>query len=474
MKLQLKKSIFIMIALFSAFTTFAEEGKPKYIFYFIGDGLGSSQRQLSEYYYKEISGNKDAKLTINSMPIAGIITSYSNNSLVTDSAAGGTALATGHKTDNGVIGKTAEGNDVINLVEAAQKMGWLTGVVTTTRLTHATPASFSAHNISRNNENEIAVDMADSNITFFAGGGWRHFAPQNWDFGKSKRKDDSNVFKQFTKAGYRVFAGEGSGKYFMDYKPEDGEKIIASLAYSHMPYEIDRVNKNMEIPSLAQMTAKCIDTLDGAEKGFFIMVEGGRIDHACHINDPVGMIHDTIALDNAVKEAVKFYNEHPEDTLIIVAADHETGGAGLGFGIDYFLKLDHLKKAKISIEDALSSDFRYSSEAGRDVYFNFIAENLGLTNLKESEKAVITKAMDLVDGGGSTRAADYGGYDPVAIAVTHVLSERINIQWTTYAHTGTQLPISALGAGSSIFGGFFDNTEISEKIAKLTGFNLVE
>jgi len=456
---------------FDAGTDVAEAARakaPKYVFYFIGDGLGSSQRQVAEYFYRDKTGDKTAKLTINKLPVAGINTTHSADSLVTDSAAAGTALAAGVKTNNGMISVLPDGRSVKTLIECAEDRGMATGLVTTTRLTHATPAVFAAHNESRNNENEIAADFLDSGVDFFAGGGYRHFVPQDWKWGKSKRKDNTNVAQEFAKMGYKVFIGDKNGaQSFKNYKPTGKEKVFAAFTYSHMPYEIDRINTGSKVPSLAEMTDKAIDVLEEYPKGFFMMVEGGRIDHACHANDPAGTIHDTLAFDKAVQEAYEFYKQHPDETLIVVVGDHETGGMGLGFGKNYFLKMDELKDVKVSVDDTLEG--KYTGD--REVFFKYVEENLGLDNLTAVEKAEIEKAMDLVDNKTDVGTL-YGGYDPVAIACTHVVSERANLHWTTYAHSATSIPMSAIGKGASAFAGYKDNTEIAKAMADLMNFKL--
>jgi len=217
--------------------------------------------------------------------------------------------------------------------------------------------------------------------------------------------------------------------------------------------------------SLAELTKKGIEVLSKYDNGFFMMVEGGRIDHACHANDAVGVIYDTIAFDEAVKEAYEFYKKHPEETLIVVVGDHETGGMGLGVDAGYFIDMSKLENAKISVEDKLLTAYN----GDREAFYEYIAENLGLTDLTEEEKAKIEKGMDLSDEGVSF---GYYEYDSAALAAAHVLSERANIQWTTTIHTGTQIPMSAIGVGAHNFGGFKDNTEIAKTMASLMGFKL--
>lgn len=443
---------------------------PKYVFLFIGDGLGTAQRQVAEYYLQETSGDKSAVLHMNTMDVMGLNTTHSSDSLVTDSAAAGTALATGHKTQNGVIGKNADGEDVRTLVEALEEKGYATGLVSTTRLTHATPASFAAHNTSRNNENEIAVDMIDSGVDYFAGGGYRHFVPQNWEWGKSKRKDDRNLIQDLYNDNYRVFVTENDTESFRAFKPTMREKVFATFTYSHLPYEIDRA-QNDATPSIAELTDKGIDVLEKYGR-FFMMIEGGRIDHAGHANDAAGVVHDTLAFDKAVGEALAFYKEHPTQTLILVAGDHETGGLGLGYGLNYFMKLDELTDITASIEDKLA--YSYSAGDSHQAFLARMEKVYGLDNLTADETARIEAALTMVDKGieGDATTYGYNTRHPYAAVVAHIISERTNIEWTTYAHSGTIIPFTAVGKGADYLGGYKDNTEIAQTLAKIMHVSL--
>ncbi|MCG8639004.1 MAG: alkaline phosphatase, partial [Desulfobacterales bacterium] len=335
------------------------------------------------------------------------------------------------------------------------------------------PAVFAAHNPNRNAENEIAYDFLDSGVDYFAGGGYRHFVPKEWQWGKSKRKDDINVAQEFYKLGYQIFLTEYDTKTFRNYQPKGEEKVFAAFTYSHLPYEIDRVQE--EVPSIAELTAKGIDLLDNYKNGFIMMVEGGRIDHACHANDPVATIYDTLAFDAAIAEAYKFYQRHPNETLIVVVGDHETGGFALGFGKNYFLNMGRLLDVQVSTADVLNyGEGNYSKNFNNDraAYFAYLAENLGLADLTMDERAKIEAAMELVETDSKIESSTYGGYDPIAITVTHILSERANMHWTTYAHSGTAIPLSAIGMKAEQLGGFKDNTEIAKELAAIMELEL--
>ncbi|UYM18458.1 alkaline phosphatase [Endozoicomonas euniceicola] len=441
----------------------ANDSGPKYVFYMIGDGMGTAQRQVAEYYHQEATGDKQARLVMNSMPVVGINTTHSADSLVTDSAASGTALATGVKTDNGMLGMTADGREARSILEGAQAKGMATGLITTTRLTHATPAAFVAKNQSRNNENEIADSYAISGVDFFAGGGYRHFVSGEG----SKRKDSKDLIQQFRKQDYKTFVGVNSTSDFRSYQPEQGDRVFAAFTPSHLPYEIDRQHDN-STPSIAEITRKGIDLLSKDKDGFFLMVEGGRIDHASHANDLAGTIMDTIAFDQAVATAMEFYHRHPEDTLIVITGDHETGGMGMGFGKNYFMNLDKVALTRESVEDKLQGVY----QGDRPAFYQHIARKFQLNRLEKDEKALIERAMDAVDGKDPEQIAHYGGYDPVSIAIAHITSKRAGVYWTSYAHTATQLPLSAIGQQAEKFAGFKDNTEVAKVFADVMNIRI--
>jgi alkaline phosphatase len=450
---KLNKIIVVSSILMSA-TSFAADS-PKYVFYMIGDGMSTAQRQITEYYLQEKKKDPNYHLAINSMPVVGIITTQASNSLVTDSAAAGTALATGEKTDNGVIGLTPDGIKLHTLLEGAKKQGKATGLITTTRLTHATPATFVAKNKNRDAENEIANDYVNSGVDFLAGGGYRHFITGEG----SKRTDNHNLVDDFKNNGYQIFVGEESTQSFLNYKPKADQQVFALFTKSHLPYAIDRVEG--KTPSLSQMTQKGIDLLSKDKDGFFLMVEGGRIDHAAHANDVAGVIGDTIAFDEAVQSTLAFYKKHPKETLIVVVGDHETGGMGLGMGKQYFMNLDKVANFNESIEDKLQGVYKGDHAA----FYQHIAKEFALNDLTIEEKEDLDKAMVFVDSGNKDNAKIWGGYDPVAMTVAHITSRRAGIYWTSYAHTATQLPVTAIGTDAAVFGGFGDNVDVAKKLA---------
>jgi alkaline phosphatase len=256
--------IFLAVVIWFPLEGFAAD--PKNVIFYIGDGMSSVQRRIAE----EVHGKR---LAMNTLPIIGLYTTDSLNSIVTDSAAAGTAMATGYKTDNSVISMDAWGEIAYETIAAAAKgLGKSVGIVTTTRLTHATPACFGSLIATRNRENEIAEQYLDRNFEVWMGGGWRHFVPKSVE--KSKRKDDRDLLKEFKEKGYTVIRSKSE---LININIDNSTKIFGVFSHSHMPYFLDLDDEYYEgkIPSLSEMTKAAISVLKSNPEGFFLMVEGG-------------------------------------------------------------------------------------------------------------------------------------------------------------------------------------------------------
>ena len=313
---------------------------PKYVFYFIGDGMGLNQVMATQYYLRSCEGELGiTPLCFAQFPYTGIATSYSANSDVTDSAAGGTALATGHKTYNGAIGVDASAAPVTSIAERAHCHGAKVGVATSVTINHATPASFYAHQKNRNDYYEIGTQLATSGFEFFAGG----------DFAEKTNPDDKNaphLYDLAREAGYAIVRGydeyaclnDGADKVMLIQK----ENMVENT----LPYAIDACEEDL---TLTQITTAAIDHLYDKrhKKGFFLMVEGGKIDYACHANDAAAALNEVVDFDKAIRVAYEFYKQHPKETLIVITADHETGGLALGNG-SYALNFKALQSQQVS------------------------------------------------------------------------------------------------------------------------------
>ena len=287
--------------------------KVRNVILLIGDGMGLNQVTFARL--KAVGPTW--RLHTERMPIVAFVSAYSVNNLVTDSAAAATALATGFKTENGVIGQLIDGREVLTILEAAKQRGMATGLVATYAITNATPACFAAHVKSRDFQTKIAEQLLENKVNILLGGGKRYFLPQSAP--GSSRTDDRDMIKEAIAAGY---------KYIETAQQLDS----ADNPYLLGLFAIDNLTTRAPEPSLPQMTEKAIEILSkkpkglfAENKGFFLMVESSQIDGAGHNNDPDYALRQMLLLDQAVKSAIDFAIKD-KNTLVIVTADHETGG----------------------------------------------------------------------------------------------------------------------------------------------------
>jgi len=283
------------------------------IILFSGDGMGAEHRKAARW----AAVGETGKLAMDDMPASGLLQTHSADNVITDSAAASTAIATGVKTNNGVIGLDTNLGYLPTILEKAKKQGKRTGLVTTTQIVHATPAAFAAHVADRNLVREIADQLLIAGVDILLGGGEDEFLPasDNGCFPEAGKRDDGrNIINEAIAIGYAYVCDPGS---FGLVETSSTLQLIGLFGDEGMtrPYS----------PSLAEMTQKAIDVLSQSSNGFFLMVEGGQIDWASHINDAKNAISDTIGLDEAVEIAKQFASK-ANDTLVIVTSDHETGG----------------------------------------------------------------------------------------------------------------------------------------------------
>jgi alkaline phosphatase len=333
-----RDAIISLTSLASGATKTKANDLAKAVILMIGDGMGYSEIAAArmEKAGMNLSVYNGTSLNLDHLDYDGYVSTYSADSFITDSAPASTAMATGHKTNNGVISqdstavtKKQNGKNLTTILELAEKAGMSTGVVSTTRITHATPAAFYSHVNDRDNEAEIANQLVASGVDVVLGGGLKFFVGTNQTTpagGKSKRNDNKNILNESIAKGY-TFVYNGTS--FEAVNSSSTKMLLGLFDDDHMLYELQRANVKDPEPSLANLTDKAIQILSKNPKGYFLMVEGGRIDHASHAMSYNDTIADTLAFDAAVKIALDYANSH-NDTLVIVTADHETGGLSLG------------------------------------------------------------------------------------------------------------------------------------------------
>lgn len=469
-----KFHLLFALVLLSCNWSFAQQAK--YVFYFIGDGMGVNQVQGTELFQGEMKGEIAIEpLCFTQFPVSTVATTFSATNGVTDSAAAGTALATGNKTKNGAIGVLKDLETPVNSVAVwAKNSGRKVGVATSVSIDHATPAAFYAHEAGRGSYYNIGADLYAAGFDFYSGS----------DFMEPDNKEDKsakNLYKMADEYGYSIARG------YNDYtkKSAKADKMIlfqseeaSSKDRSAIPYAIDRTEKDL---TLEEITRSAIDFLSkDLSKGFFLMVEGGKIDWACHSNDAATAFREVQDLDKAIRQAYEFYKQHPDETLIVVTADHETGGIVLGTG-EYRLNLKALDNQKMS-ESGFTKVLntlrkKYKNNVPWESVKTALKENFGFWDeiklSEEQEKRLVNVYENTLKGqNAKMEKSEYARDEALAAEAKRIVSEIALIGWTSGGHSAGYVPVFAIGAGAENFSGRLDNTQIPALIAKSAGYTV--
>ncbi|MEO3946852.1 alkaline phosphatase [Gorillibacterium sp. CAU 1737] len=417
----------------------------------IGDGMGPAQISAARYY--EQYRKNVTHLTLDPYYV-GQATTFADrgedggtvvSGVVTDSASAGTAFATGHKTYNAGISVSNEdvSKPFASVIEAAEASGKATGLVTTARITHATPAVYASHVRNRDNEAAIASQYLESGVDVLFGGGKQFFVTKDE---KGKRADKS-LLPDFKAKGYSIVENTSSLKAL----PANTTKALGLFGNSHVAYTVDR---NAEIPSLATMTSSALSILSKNKNGFVMMIEGGRIDHAGHANDLPSMVQEVLDFDAAFKTAIEFAKKDG-NTSVVVTADHETGGLSLSRDNIYELNIDLWDKQKHSSESIAS---KLAEAKTPEEIRAIVKENTGFADLTDEEVASILK------GDGSSYKQE-GAYNAV-------ISKRLLVGWSGHGHSAVDVGVWAYGPIASQVKGQIDNTQIARAAAAIVGVDL--
>ena len=464
-----KISFFLLCSLISVWT-YAQEAK--YVFFFIGDGMGVNQVQGTELYLGELDGKIGlTPLDFTEFPYATTSSTYSATNGVTDSAAGGTALATGTKTKNGTIGmEQDQQTPIASIAMRAKEKGCRVGIATSVSIDHATPAAFYAHNPNRKNYYQIGKDLFTAGFDFYAGSDF--LDPDNHGQGES-------LYTLASQYGYTLARG------YEDFmaKNEQADKLIllqtekASATYRDaIPYAIDRREGDL---CLSDITSAAIRFLSkDLSKGFFLMVEGGKIDWACHSNDAATAFREVVDLNESIRQALQFYENHPDETLIVISADHETGGLVLGTGA-YALNLQALQYQRVS-ETAFTSILNsLRRQTGNRVTWEqarqALADNFGFWNelkLTEQQAKRLEEVYCRTFTGSDVEMekSEYAQDESLAAEAVRIINEIAMVGWVSGGHSAGYVPVFAIGAGADYFQGRMDNVEIPARIAEIAHY----
>lgn len=443
--------------------------QPKYVFYFIGDGMGPNNVMAAQMYLAELKGQIGVeRLTMTTLPYTGQLSTFSTSNGITDSSAAGTCLATGVKTNNGTLGLDDKGKRVTTIAEKLHKEGWAVGVTTSVSIDHATPAAFYAHVPKRNQYYEIGLQLAKSEFEFF--GGASFYKPENKD-----NPEDPNLYKVCEENGYTFARGYKEARERMDadrmilIQQGEGEDY-SSAGWAQLPYAINRKEDDL---TLAQITETAIEFLRSKGERFFLMVEGGSIDWANHAQDGATSIQEVIDFNRAIEVAFGFYKEHQDETLIVITADHETGGMALG-NKDYTLNLQVLQYQQCSsgkLSDMLSDMLQDGKKPSWEEVKALLSAQLGLYEKVEVTKEEDAKLQEaykkMLKGKGDDLKTMYKNINRLSSKAVGLLNQKSKLGWTSYSHTASPVPIYAIGVGAERFTGWRDNSEVAPLIESI-------
>jgi alkaline phosphatase len=442
----------------------------KYVFMFIGDGMGPHQVLSTEMYLAELEGKIGRKqLLMTTFPYSGQAATFSASSGITDSAASGTCLATGKKTNNGVIGLAHDSTPVYSVASQLKEQGWGVGIMTTVTIDHATPSAHYAHTPSRNDYYIIGTQLTESNFDFFGGSGFS--SPQDKSNASAPNLYDLAEQKGYTIAGGYADAKNKIGSKKLLVVPEE-RLADRSRHAGALPYAIDREDKDLRLSQIVELAIAQLSTYDR----FFMMAEGGKIDYASHANDGATVLHEVMDFDEAIKVAYRFYEQHPDETLIVITADHETGGMALG-NSDYVLNLKVLANQQCSL-DKLSDQLSELQKAeGKNLQWEqvrqLISKNTGLyaqVEMTGEEDALLQESFASMMSHQDVVKTLYKDLNALAAKALAILNKKSRLGWTSGGHTASAVPIFAIGVGAERFTGWHDNSEIAPLIYQATQY----
>jgi alkaline phosphatase len=436
---------------------------PRYVFYFIGDGMGMGPILTAETYNRTVLNN-DKPLLMMQFPTVSWCMTYSASSPITDSAAAGTALSTGTKTRNAMLGMGPDTTAVTSVARILKDEGFGVGVVTSVAPDDATPGAFYAHVPNRSMYYEIGKQAATCGYDFLAGAGLRGE--------KDKDGNPTDLLKLMSDNHVQIVRGPSeiskinSDKVFLLNSPGTYEWNIG--------YTIDSTQNVLNLPLI---TETCLNhLLKKSPERFFMMVEGGNIDHALHANDGGAAVKEILNFNEALQLAYDFYLAHPDETLIIVTADHDTGGMALGnTTLKYAANLKYFDYQRVSKE--AFSDYCKAILKSRRVYTwddmkEYLTDNLGFYTHLPVTEAQEAKLKEMFDATFELRNTEdqktlYANFNSFAVEVFRLLNDAAGVGFTTFSHAGNVVPLFAVGVGSERFTSFNNNSDIPGKILDL-------
>lgn len=445
------------------------QSKARYIFYFIGDGMGMGHVNAAEAYNRMVLGNSDPLLMF-TFPYAGQARTHSANNPITDSAAAGTALATGEKTNNAMIAVTPDSLPITSIGYALMRAGYRIGIGSTVYGDDATPSAFYANAWNRKMKRDIAPQIAKSHFSFF---GFPVLSGALDSDGKLDRK----WVDLMNETGFSITRNADS-LATITQSPYKAILLAEKPEGSQVGYTIDSLPNTLTLTQITKAGLNQVyNRTDSLHPGFFLMIEAGNIDWAAHANDGGAVIKEILNFQQAIDVAYQFYLRHPDETLIVITADHDTGGLTLGRRDNRHPDLSLADFQRIS-KDRFSDYCKARSADGKNFTWpmmrEFLKENLGFFGAvkisAEREKELRDEFEQVFHKGkGRDQKTLYNDFNQYAVKVFDIFNSRLGIGWTTTNHTGNPVPVFAIGAGSEAFGRSLDNTQIPMLILKAAG-----
>lgn len=436
--------------------TTENQGEAKNIIFMVSDGMSSGTLTLADLVSRRQYGRETNWVKLyNSTDVEyhrGLMDMASLDSPVTDSAAAASSWGVGKRINNGVINMSPDGRKYKPIGQIFADAGKKTGLVTTTRMTHATPAGFAANVPDRNMEDEIALQYLQREYDLLMGGGARHFE-------KSDREDGKDLFAGFRAKNYHVARKKSA------LQSAGAGKLLGIFADSHLPYTTDRKSSNelnRTVPTIAEMTELALNRLDKGTDGFLLQVEGGRVDHGAHGNDAAALIYDQIEFDEAVGVALDFVANR-DDTLLVITTDHGNANPGLnGAGDSYTAAGEMLDRIQqfTQTNDWILSGLDATSSIDKIRERVEVATSLGITT---DQASLIRKSLN--DELETVYKAKSG---PDAV-LGSVLANYLSINWLGTVHTSDYVELAALGPGIEQMDSFTRNTDLFDMMVSLAG-----
>lgn len=422
-----------------------ERGKTKNVIMLIADGMSTEAITLARH-------TKGDSLAMDEISVGSVITSWANGP-ITDSAPGGTVYAAGEKTNNKYIGTSVNDTPMASILEGAESVGKATGIVATSEITHATPGDFTAHTNNRKYYNQILQQQINQDMEVVLGGGFNK--PSGFSSEVSTDEFESYYEEQVNNIKEEGFDFITTKDQLTSY---DGDKLWGSFADADLKYDFDRQSDNDNVqPSLAEMTNKAIEVLNKDEDGFFLMVEGSKVDWAAHANNTVGIVSDILAFDEAVKAAIEFAKTDG-NTVVVVTTDH--GNSGITIGSSYYNEnIESYDKATYENTTDLLKNATITEER-----FNEIASGKSNDEIKAIAKKYY--GIDLNDEELAIVKGEQG--EGRQVGIREVIARRVGIGYTTGGHTGEQIYLGVYAPSDvELLEGVVDNTEVNKYMQRV-------